>query len=187
MKNISRDNQVEPVLDEVAERAKNLFLTQQQFCSEAVLTVLNRAFNGGLPAELAMRIASGFPEGLGGSGCVCGALNGGVLALGLFLGRNGPGIANSRRVMGATRRLHDEFRERFGATCCRVLTKSVMDDKRAHFIQCAGITGAGAKMAARIIIEQRPGVLGAVDYAYLKQHDSKVVACLKKASGFFIR
>ena len=32
-------------------------------------------------------MASGFPVGMGGSGCTCGAVVGGIMAIGMFFGR----------------------------------------------------------------------------------------------------
>ncbi|MBT3258412.1 MAG: C_GCAxxG_C_C family protein [Deltaproteobacteria bacterium] len=62
------------------------------------MPVLNQSLNGGLPPEMAIRLASGLPEGSGRSGCTCDALSGGVIALGLFLGRDTPGPLNSRSI-----------------------------------------------------------------------------------------
>lgn len=49
--------------------------------------VLNEGLRGGLQAEFAVRLASGFGEGIGKTGCMCGAFSGAVMGLGLFLGR----------------------------------------------------------------------------------------------------
>jgi len=38
-----------------------------------------------LPDDV-LAMASGVPVGIGGAGCTCGAINGGVLALGMFFG-----------------------------------------------------------------------------------------------------
>jgi len=75
----------------VGKRAGNLFDTGQLLCSEALLVVMNRVLGGGMPDELAVRLASTLPRVIGESGCTCGALAAGALALGLFLGRSRPG------------------------------------------------------------------------------------------------
>ena len=54
----------------------------------------------------------GFGSGLGGSGCICGALAGGVI------------IASSKdpvKARGRANLLHDAFKNEFKTTCCRVL------------------------------------------------------------------
>ena len=55
-------------------------------CGESVVRAANEVSGSELPPEV-MRLASGFCEGLGGSRCVCGALAGGVMSLGLLAGR----------------------------------------------------------------------------------------------------
>jgi C_GCAxxG_C_C family probable redox protein len=72
-----------------AERAEQLaseFYAQGYHCGESVVKAVNEIAGEPLPAEV-MRMASGFCEGLGGSRCVCGALAGGVMASGIFSGR----------------------------------------------------------------------------------------------------
>jgi C_GCAxxG_C_C family probable redox protein len=173
---------IETVLDKIRIRTENLFMTNQLMCSEAVLRVLNQGLKGGLPSEIAVRLASGLPEGFGGSGCTCGALSAGVIALGLFLGRNGPGILNNRRVYIASRELHDHFKQIFGATCCKVLTKNIELGKDYNFRLCARRTGVVAEKTARLILERKPKVLDQADWTYLNRIDSKIRARIKQVA-----
>jgi C_GCAxxG_C_C family probable redox protein len=174
---------IETLLYKIRLRTENLFMTRQLMCSEAVLTVLNQGLKGELPPEIAVRITSGLPEGLGGSGCTCGALTAGVIALGLFLGRNGPGILNSRKVYVASKELHDYFKLHFDTTCCRVLTKNIEVGTKHHFQFCARRTGEIAEQAARIILERKPEVFEQADWAYLNKIDSKIKARIKQISS----
>jgi C_GCAxxG_C_C family probable redox protein len=185
---LNKDNKLsghraERLVNKIRQRTENLFMTRQLMCSEAVLTVLNQGLKGGLAPEIAVRITSGLPEGFGGSGCTCGALTAGVIALGLFLGRNGPGILNSRRVYATSKELHDHFKMHFGATCCRVLTKNIELGTKHHFQFCARHTGEIAEQAARIILERKPEVLEQADWTYLNQIDSKIRARIKQISS----
>lgn len=168
------DQNIETLIDKIRHRTENLFMTRQLMCSEAVLTVLNQGLGGGLSSEIAVRITSGLPEGFGGSGCTCGALSAGIIALGLFLGRNGPGILNSRKVYAAAKNLHDHFKTYFGATCCRVLTKGIKLGTREHFRVCARHTGVTADRVGYIILKQKPNLIEQVDWTYLNQTDSKM-------------
>lgn len=59
-------------------------------CGESVVRAINEVAGTPLPPEV-MRMASGFCEGLGGSGCICGALAGSVMAAGLLAGRQDAG------------------------------------------------------------------------------------------------
>jgi C_GCAxxG_C_C family probable redox protein len=154
-------------------------------CAEAVFTVLNQVLGGGLPGALATNLASGFPEGLAGSGCLCGALSGGVLALGLFLGQAGAGILPAKSVKGATRSLHDFFREQFGSTCCRVLTKNLPPRSAKLIEHCGEITGATAEIAARLILQQRPELLLQADVSALSFPKNKFLTRLQQIVKVF--
>jgi C_GCAxxG_C_C family probable redox protein len=179
------DPDIEILLGMIRLRSENLFMTRQLMCSEAVLTVLNLGLKGGLPSEIAVRLASGLPEGIGGSGCTCGALSAGVIALGLFLGRNGPGVLNSRRVYAASKELHDHFKIHFGSTCCRVLTKNIELSKNHNYQLCARRTGEVAEKVARIILERKPKALEQADWTYLNQMDSKIKTRIKQVADIF--
>ena len=112
---------IEQMAGLAADRARDLFLSGKYLCSEAVLVVLNEAFGGGLTEGQAVGLAAGFPIGLGEAGCLCGAVSGGVAALGLFLVHDPPHSKDRARVRKAARKLHDRFRFDHKSTCCRVL------------------------------------------------------------------
>lgn len=177
------DHKAEALIGLIKCRTENLFLTKQLMCAESVLVVLNQGLGGGLVPEMAVRLASGFPEGLGGSGCVCGALSGGALSMGLFLGREGPGLRNGKQVMNSVKILRDQFKECFDATCCRVLTKDIQYGSRNHFQQCSNRIGFCAEVSARIILQNKPELVRGADHLYLKQQDSQFAAGLKKIAN----
>ena len=56
------------------------------FCCEAVMKAMRDAFQADVP-ESVIAMSSGMSVGAGRSGCMCGALNGGILALSMFFGR----------------------------------------------------------------------------------------------------
>jgi C_GCAxxG_C_C family probable redox protein len=170
----------ETLINKIRQRTENLFMTRQLMCSEAVLTVLNQGLKGGLAPEIAVRVTSGLPEGFGGSGCTCGALSAGVIALGLFLGRNGPGLLNNRTVCTASRELHQRFKTRFGSTCCRVLTKNIDVGTKHHFRFCAQHAGEVSEQTARLVLDHEPERLELADWTYLNQIDSKMSARIKQ-------
>ena len=181
------ESKIVQLLDCIETRAENLFSTRQLQCAEAVMVVLNQGLGGDLPKELAVRLASALPEGLGRRGCLCGALNGGALALGLFMGRNGPGYRNGATVRKAVGALHDQFKAAYKATCCRVLTKSLVYGSGQHFRHCARMTGQAARMAAAIVLDHKPELLESADWGYLQQNDRRVAAEVKKLIGVFGR
>ena len=172
--------EIEELAARIGDRAANLFASRQLLCSEAVFSVLNQVLKGGLSPAMALRLSSGFPEGLGGSGCTCGSLTGGVMGLGLFLGREQTGFRNQDRVLTAANQLHAFFKMHFGATCCRVLIKNHQHGSASHYAFCADKVGQTAQMAARLILNQRPQLLEKVDHACLDQRETRLKTRLKQ-------
>lgn len=164
---------VEDVIMHVRKRAQNLYLSRQMLCAEAVVASLNHGLNGGLSDDQAMAVAAPFCVALGESGCLCGALSGAVLASGLFLGNRRP--QRRRRLMRrSARELHDAFKAANGATCCRVLTRKVRHDPKAHFRQCAELTAQAAEMAARMILRQKPDLAEHANQGTLRRMDGGI-------------
>jgi len=162
-------------------RAHELYMSRKLLCSEAVLVAANEIFDCGLEYEQAVALASALPVGLGGKGCLCGALSGAALALGLALARP-PAPLSRNKVREASARLHDLFRDAHGATCCRVLTKSVKDDKKAHFTQCGHLTAQAAEFTAALIQELRPD-LAAVSLESVPAARSGGLALVRRLVG----
>ena len=179
------DRSVEALIKKIRCRAENLFTTKQLMCSEAVLTVLNQGLKGGLSPEIAVRLTSGLPEGFGGSGCTCGALSAGIISLGLFLGRNGPGFFNNHTICRASKELHDQFKTHFGATCCRVLTKNIKLGTRSYYRLCAQKAGTVAEQAGRLILEKKSELLEKADWTYVNQTDSNIGGRIQQLTNIF--
>jgi C_GCAxxG_C_C family probable redox protein len=179
----SLDRQAEELAHLIGRRTTNLFASRQLWCAEAVFSVLNDVLGGGLSSEMALRLSSGLPEGLGGSGCTCGSLNGAALALGLFLGRKKTGFGNGRRVRSATRQLHRLFKAEFGATCCRVLSKNEKRGSESHWLHCAERAGLTSQMAAQLILEQKPHLLKNANWDIVDQRETKLKTRLKQIAN----
>lgn len=91
-------------------------------CAQAVLLAF--AADLGLEEETALRIAAGFGAGLGRNQEVCGAVTGGVLAIGLKHGAAGVDDPRAKEpVYRLTRELMARFRARFGSCLCRELLR----------------------------------------------------------------
>ncbi len=67
------------------------------------------------------KIASGFAGGIGNSGSVCGAVVGGVMAIGLKLGRADT-MEGMLQNLGLAREFRRRFEEEMGEIGCRELT-----------------------------------------------------------------
>ncbi|MGD9808245.1 MAG: C-GCAxxG-C-C family protein [Deferribacterales bacterium] len=107
--------------DKVSLDAVKLF-KEGYHCSEAVLLSFEKHTGKTFPDEV-KRGMSAFVEGVGGSGCICGALNSGVFILSMMGGRlsNAESTKNLEKVV---KTLHDDFKNEFGSACCRVITRN---------------------------------------------------------------
>lgn len=104
------------------------------YCSEAVVKAFNNVYQLGLQ-ESAHKIATGFGSGLGEAGCACGAVTGGVAVLSAVAGRT-KAYESERVAHLAVKLLHDRFKAKHKAICCRVLTRSVDWGSAQHKILC---------------------------------------------------
>lgn len=128
------------------------------FCCEALAAAVRSNFDLDVPEEI-IAMASGMAVGIGRSGCTCGALNGGVMVLGMFFGRTqptGPQDPQVNKCMALTHELHDWFKQANGknAICCRVLTREFDMGKGEHKEQCIYFTGLCAGKVAEIVIRE---------------------------------
>ncbi|WP_080800495.1 C-GCAxxG-C-C family protein [Desulfamplus magnetovallimortis] len=149
---------VRAIAEEIKLYAANLYETRQFLCSEAVLVALNRGLGGGLTEEQAVSMAAPFGYAMGNSGCICGALSGAVMGAGLIMGNSNP-YSRRKEMRESALMLHNAFKETNGATCCRILSKKVKHDKKAHFRQCADITANATEMAALLVLQRHPELL----------------------------
>ncbi len=81
---------------EVQRKAEKCF-KDGYYCCEALVSTIRDEFKLDVPKEV-VAMASGMAVGAGKSGCVCGAFNGGILALGMFFGRTEQDGRPTRRV-----------------------------------------------------------------------------------------
>ena len=125
------------------------------FCSEAVVSSIRTNFELDVPEEV-IAMASGFPVGIGRSKCVCGAVSGGVMALGLFFGRTKQGDPKVEKNLKLAAELHDYFKENNGknSLCCRVLTHGMDMSSGEHKEQCISFTGLVAEKLAQILVRE---------------------------------
>ena len=125
------------------------------FCSEALISSIRTNFELDIPEEV-ISMASGFPVGIGRSKCICGAVSGGVMALGLFFGRTKQGDPKVEKNLDLSKELHDWFKGANGknSLCCRVLTREFDMSVGAHKEQCIRFTGMVAEKVAEIIVRE---------------------------------
>ena len=122
------------------------------YCSEAVVKTIIDEFQIDVSEDV-IKMASGFPVGMGGMGCTCGALTGGVMAIGLVYGRSQGKDPKVNKAMELSAKLYQIFCERHKVSCCKVLTRGMEKGSPEHMEQCIAFTGEMAYEAAKIIAE----------------------------------
>lgn len=138
---------------EIRSKAEALYREGKFYCSEAVVKAVLDGLGVEYP-ERAVAMASGFPVGIGGAECLCGALAGGVMSLGYIYGRTEGGSPEVADTMALSRELHGKFIERNRITCCRALTRGMVKGTPEHMSQCIRFTGEMAEDTLRIIMKR---------------------------------
>lgn len=140
----------------VESRAEEFFAKGGFHCAESMLL----AFSEALAVPVDLRYVRGFGGGLGQTRCLCGAVNGASVILGLLLSENrggdqarGGGRDHGRRseVDRAIQKLETLFKERYKANCCKWLTRKIEWGTPSHLEHCVSLTGETAKMLLEVL------------------------------------
>jgi C_GCAxxG_C_C family probable redox protein len=100
-------------LSEVCKtEAEELYRSGAYHCAEAVLESIRRRFSPEISSAVAGTV-SGFGGGSS-SGCICGAVSGGTVAIGMVL-------QDKKKTTRLTKELHVWFKQKYGVTCCKVI------------------------------------------------------------------
>jgi len=117
--------------------APNYFM-QGYSCSESIARA---AVDMGLADESFISIATSFSGGMG-SGCLCGAVAGAQMVLGLLHGKNKD---NTARILA--KEFYQKITSIYKVTCCKVLTKDFKDfhspERKNH---CVNMVASCAKI-----------------------------------------
>jgi C_GCAxxG_C_C family probable redox protein len=104
--------------EDVIQSAKS-YAAKGFLCSESVLLAISEWLE--IRNELIPKMATGFGAGIGGYGSVCGAISGGIMALGLKFGRNEITRQETKPYWFALDLLK-RFEKEFGCITCQELT-----------------------------------------------------------------
>lgn len=117
------------------EEAEQLYRSGKFHCAEAVMETVRRKFAPELPESIVGTV-SGFGGGSS-SGCICGAVSGGTVAIGLVNG-------DKKETTQLTKDLHVWFKEKYGVTCCKTI-------RQTHKGVCPVLTGEVAGKVAEML------------------------------------
>ncbi len=132
--------------------AEHYFREDKFNCAEAVLKSVLIESGMLCPIQF-IRMATAFGRGMGGSGCCCGALVGGQMAIGALFGRTKESGFPPEECGRLAKKLYDIFVERNKATCCRVLHKGLPFGSPEQLEACAKRTAETAEITALIVSE----------------------------------
>lgn len=111
-------------IDSILNETIELYNERKLNCAETVLISMCRYM--GVDDALMPRIATTFGGGMGGTQSVCGAVTGGLMAIGIIMGREQGGDQLPARQAAA--RFISEFNAAHGAKDCATLTGIDMSD-----------------------------------------------------------
>ena len=159
----------EALLDRVYHRAYR-YEAERGSCPQCVLAALKETLNIG--DEATIKASDALAGGTALSTCgTCGALVGGLLAIGSVAGREYTDFQTgnrNRRVFLYAKKLYDKFVEEYGSPlCCDIHKKlfgrtfNLLDPKEydefeqagAHVDKCPSVSGNAARWAAEILLE----------------------------------
>jgi C_GCAxxG_C_C family probable redox protein len=141
--------------DQVEKTAQALF-DEGWLCAESVLLAV--AQQAGIDSALIPQIATGFCSGVSRTKGMCGAVSGGIMALGIVLGRATPDLPPDR-IYDRVRQFLSSFETRHGSLNCFELTglDFLTAEGREQFKRaglrdkCREFTGHAARRVAEII------------------------------------
>ena len=118
--------------------AEQLYRSGKYHCAEAVMETVRRQFAPELPESIVGTV-SGFGGGSS-SGCICGAVSGGTVALGLI-------VADKKVTAHLTKDLHVWFKGKYGVACCKVI-------RQTHKGGCPELTGEVAGKVSEMLVNK---------------------------------
>ena len=115
-------------------------------CSESMI---KWAIDEGLASKELLPVATSFSGGMG-NGCLCGAIAGAQMIIGAQFGRDNL-FGNEIIARAKAKEFVQKFKEKYSATCCRVLTKDfgiTSQERKAH---CANMVAECEKLVNELI------------------------------------
>jgi C_GCAxxG_C_C family probable redox protein len=121
------------------------------WCSESVFKAITEEYSDNVDASLS-KVTSGLVGGMGSSHLeTCGALTGGIIALGHLYGRTNP-----EEELTILKEMIVKYRERFikefGSTNCGILLDG-FGEQGDDYVKCRELTARAAHLLAEIIEE----------------------------------
>ena len=118
----------------LGEKAVKHFRDDGYNCSQSVLLTMFEHWN--CKDELVPKVATAFGGGMGRCGSVCGAVTGGLMAIGIMYGTNEPSAEKRSKAYDLARTFYRRFEKQNGSVICRELIGLDLSDakqlRKAH-------------------------------------------------------
>jgi C_GCAxxG_C_C family probable redox protein len=134
-------------------------------CAQAIVFAFSDKLD--TAAQPALRAATGFGAGMGRKQSVCGAVTGGIIVLGVLLGRGtSDGPDKQEEAYAVVRWFMDGFEKKFGTTVCgrlldgcELLTPEGQARFKAENLKerCCGFVAGASELLEKIITENGAG------------------------------
>lgn len=119
-------------------------------CSQSVLMAGQEALGLEIPSDM-LKATAGFSGGIGYSGCVCGALTGAVMLIGLS--RSDADVKRNRKVIKESAKLYRWFEKEFSTPCCIKIRQGRPFSNKEVERRCTEITAQTARKVVEILSE----------------------------------
>ncbi|MDT3698411.1 MAG: C-GCAxxG-C-C family (seleno)protein [Thermincola sp.] len=129
-------------MEKIAARAEELY-REGLNCCESMLKASIEELRLPLPEDT-YRLGRFFREGIAESGCICGALAGGIMILGYQAG-------DYKRDLPLAERFRAGFVGKFGSTCCRVIRRKQSFIGKLWNRECRELTGFSAGLLYELL------------------------------------
>jgi C_GCAxxG_C_C family probable redox protein len=141
-------------MNDFSQSAADLFM-EGNSCSESVVRAACKGglCGGNLSEDAINSITSAFSGAMGTHECLCGAVAGSQIVLGLTFGRTSF-RDDPHKIKGIAAEFVKRFKEKRHATCCKVLRAKYKDDPVAGRQNCAAIVSECAEILSDLINEK---------------------------------
>jgi C_GCAxxG_C_C family probable redox protein len=144
-----------------AEQEAAEFLFDGYNCAESVLLTFLNSWGKYFRMGVTSAAATAFGGGMGRMGYTCGALSGGLIVIGLAVGRtDGKDDEGKKDAYSMAQKLFQSFKERWGALTCRELTQCDLStpegfsryrELKLHETKCSEIVKETVKILTSIL------------------------------------
>lgn len=147
--------------EELERHVKNIhakLVKEKSNCAERTFLTIRSIMETDIPSE-AVALLTGLGGGIGGThSSVCGAVTGGVAALGLVYGRRNPSNESNKEAYRTAREFYCRFKSRFGTEVCRDLIRDLLRankfDSEERKERCHQYTSYAIELCIEIINSQ---------------------------------